>query len=650
MTKANSLFARGFRARTFIVLASLLALLFTTFSPAITAYAATNTTQTQTTTSTNTSTQPANTTSTSTSVEKQSESETCYNAAGPLSFFMCPLFEQIMKTINWLAGPDDSVLTSMLRVEPLQFNKDMGLQRAYNNVLNFANSLFIIVFLVIIFANFVSDFSFLDSYTIKNTLPRLIAAVILAQFGFLLCAIAIDIGNILGTFLPSIISHGVLGPNVPMPGLSDSVVGLLSFGNPNAVGGGTAAVTTALFGGGGGIVFLLLLIMSILVLFSLLLAFIYMVARNLILIMLVFAAPIAFLAFVLPGTQPFFFKWGKNLIRLVLMFPLVTVLITTAEIVSFMLLHPTFDPNVFTDDRFKLLIGGLVPFVALMMIPKCLKLSGDIMEVTAGVAGGYIAGKSTQAAKDAPGNRRDRTAATVDLDKADRITKAFAGGGVRALAFPNSAGSIRRLGNAKGRANDVYEKAAKHGTSEDLKNMVNSRDALARQAAAAQLGKSGKRKEIIEALENKKLTQNDMNAVNRDNYDAFKNMPDLREWNFDSSKGPLGVPQSYYETMSANNFYDAAPSIGSWLGEKVALDPRFPDRKSFQLTTTGPNDFRKKFSDSQMHDFLGDTRNRNKIGVDIRKEMINFAYKPSNTGDAHAQAIRTYLNNNNTWK
>ena len=50
-----------------------------------------------------------------------------------------------------------------------------------------------------------------------------------------------------------------------------------------------------------------------------------------------------------------------------------------------------------------------------------------------------------------------------------------------------------------------------------------------------------------------------------------------------------------------------------------------------------------------MHDFLGDTRNRNKIGVDIRRELIKFAYVDE-PGTEHAKAIQTYLQQNNTWK
>ena len=105
--------------------------------------------------------------------------------------------------------------------------------KAYQNVLNFANSLFIIVFLVIIFANLIRDFTFLDNYNVKSTLPRFIAAVILAQFGYFIVAIAIDFGNILGVYAPKMNTDGVLGPNVAVPTLTDGVTGLLAFGGSN---------------------------------------------------------------------------------------------------------------------------------------------------------------------------------------------------------------------------------------------------------------------------------------------------------------------------------------------------------------------------------------------------------------------------------
>ena len=55
------------------------------------------------------------------------EGQSCDDVAGPLSFFFCPILDQVMKLIDWMVGPEDSILTNMLDVEPLQFNQDEGL-------------------------------------------------------------------------------------------------------------------------------------------------------------------------------------------------------------------------------------------------------------------------------------------------------------------------------------------------------------------------------------------------------------------------------------------------------------------------------------------------------------------------------------------
>ena len=227
MKRANTLFAKYAKSKTraIFLMASILVLVFSIFTPFLSAQAVPAPAPvTNRAVAAPASGAAADSASTAKADQASpQESETCEEAAGPLSFFLCPVLNLVVKPINWFTNPENGALVSLLKVEPLQFNNDQGLQRAYLNVLNFTNSLFILVFLVIIFANLISDFNFLSGYNVRNTLPRLFAAIILAQFGYLLCAMLIDIGNILGTLLPSAIMQGVLGPNVAPPNLSDAV-------------------------------------------------------------------------------------------------------------------------------------------------------------------------------------------------------------------------------------------------------------------------------------------------------------------------------------------------------------------------------------------------------------------------------------------
>ena len=651
MKRANTLFAKYAKSKTraIFLMASILVLVFSIFTPFLSAQAvpapAPVTNRAVAAPASTATTDSASTAKTDQASPQKSE--TCEEAAGPLSFFLCPVLNLVVKPINWFTNPENGALVSLLKVEPLQFNNDQGLQRAYLNVLNFTNSLFILVFLVIIFANLISDFNFLSGYNVRNTLPRLFAAIILAQFGYLLCAMLIDIGNILGTLLPSAIMQGVLGPNVAPPNLSDAVLSLLAFGNPEVVGAGTATVTTLLFGGAGGVVFLLVLIMAILALFSLLLAFFYMVARYLVLIMLIFSAPLAFLAFVLPGTQKFFYGWGKNLLRLVFMFPLVAVLITTAEVVSFMLIHPTFDPTVFTDDRYKLLIGGLVPFVALLLIPKCLKLSGSLVEATGGAVAGFVAGKASGQLRGqtsgAISGGRDRVAET-QFGKDNRFGRAIAGGGAMAVASPYGSKTIARLGEARNRASSVYDKAGSVGTEKELKAMLGSKNTVTRQAAIKSLAKSGNRAAIQEAFDKKQIKPIDMAALKTTDFKEFGGMPDIREYKLGADGSYSFDEGKFFSGVNAGTVSDAGGSTQKeWFLKNTVDQDGKPSYGSYSAGKI------QRLQASQLQNILRSKDVQVKMSEDVRRGLSAYA-GDYGSSDAHGAAILSAMDTNGVWK
>lgn len=642
MKSALSLLIHKYRLRTVFLVTSLFVLFFATFSPILIASAApepqqnpSNQAQDQNQNPNNQQNNNQGNQQNQQNAEQQQveneldEGQSCDDVAGPLSFFFCPILDQVMKLIDWMVGPEDSILTNMLDVEPLQFNQDEGLYKAYQNVLNFANSLFIIVFLVIIFANLIRDFTFLDNYNVKSTLPRFIAAVILAQFGYFIVAIAIDFGNILGVYAPKMITDGVLGPNVAVPTLTDGVTGLLAFGGSNP-----------LFSlGTGTVVFLLLLIMAIMAAGALFIALIYMVARYLILVILIFATPLAFLAWVLPGTQGFFYKWGKNLTQLILMFPIVTILITTASVVSFMLLHPTLDPNVLTDDVKKRLIGGLIPFVALLMIPKCLKLSGDIMAVTGGAVAGYVAGKSKEGAKAGSSTAKESVqnrVASNDNMSASSFGRVIVAG--PSGVSKKSAKATAKMGATRDRAQSVYDKAAALGTSDELKNMMKQKYQPAKVAALVALAKRGDRDAVKTAFSDPSYGMNKsiLNAATTKDFGAFDKMPDMRGY-YDTP----AEKQAAFANMNAKGFGDVSPAtMRDWIG---TTSKNAQGVKVFSLDSNMMN---QKFTPAQMRSFLTDKNVRSGISEDIRIQLGGYGGQGNNSMQ---QAIQSNLDQSGSW-
>ncbi len=282
----------------------------------------------------------------------------------PLSFFLCPLAEMITKTVDGLT----SFLVNTLTLTPLS-KQGTAIQDGFSAFKNIANSVYVIIFLIIIFSNFFS--TGLDSYSVKKMLPRLIAAVIVTQFGFLICALMVDFSNVLIVALPAALSPGkTLGESI-----SSNMFSLI----------GTDGLTGFLTGIS---YFIIVLILAIALLVIILIALAYIVFRNVFLIVLVFLFPLAAAAWVLPQTQQYAKKWATWFIKLLLMGPIVALILASTVIIQ-----SIFQAAGQGGDKFLEFISVFVPFVGIAIIPKSFKWSGDVMTAAGKAVQGSAVGK-----------------------------------------------------------------------------------------------------------------------------------------------------------------------------------------------------------------------------------------------------------------
>lgn len=126
------------------------------------------------------------------------------NAGGGLGFILCPLMSMLSKVVDSVYGLLDGVLS--LPVSIFTGFKDASgkvtnpVKDAFNTFLPFANLLFAIVFLVIIYSEATGNgFGAMSNYSIKKTLPRLVIFAVLVNISFYVCAAAVDLSNILGS-------------------------------------------------------------------------------------------------------------------------------------------------------------------------------------------------------------------------------------------------------------------------------------------------------------------------------------------------------------------------------------------------------------------------------------------------------------------
>src|SRR5262249_28329185 len=153
----------------------------------------------------------------------------------------------------------------------------------------------------------------IDNYSIKKLLPRLVAASILSWFSYAIVALAIDVTNIIGAGIGSLMLTPIAGhPVVAI----DSLTGGLGI-----AAGIAGAVALA-----GAVVTGSIIVVLIGAFFTVVTIFVTLVARQILITFLLVVAPLALAAWLLPSTEHLFSLWHKTLTKLLLMYPMIVML------------------------------------------------------------------------------------------------------------------------------------------------------------------------------------------------------------------------------------------------------------------------------------------------------------------------------------
>ena len=235
-----------------------------------------------------------------------------------IGWILCP-------AANAMAGITDALfdgVEAFMKVEPLKLSPDNNpLYTAWSVMRSIANVAFVIVFLIIIFSQLTS--AGVSNYGVKKLLPRLIVGAILVNISFFICAIAVDVSNILGVGVQQVFD-GISRATVNDPGSSEETWGSMTLALLSGsaavvgVGAGIAAFTSVTIS--AALAALLPLLVG--ALFALVVAFLVLLARQALIIMLIVLAPLAFVAYLLPNTESLYKKWQKLFVTLLLLFPM----------------------------------------------------------------------------------------------------------------------------------------------------------------------------------------------------------------------------------------------------------------------------------------------------------------------------------------
>lgn len=370
-------------------------------------------------------------------INTNADGEEIVCVAGALGYITCPLLDISAKMIRFIAV----LLDVVFNFQALNNDAIRGVWGLFTNL---ANVSLAIVFLIIIVSQ--ASSIGISSYGIKRMLPRLIAAAILINMSFYFCAIAIDLSNVLGKNMMDFIGTlttdelnitneaakknpdcqtlgnrlGRFGGNLASwfsgPGLAARVIGqeeaVRDIGGAVGTGIGTVAdkvggifgATTgckmAIIAAGlvGGINIVTLIIAIILI--AVFIAFIVTMAlafmRYVILVFLVILAPLAFAAWVLPGTEGLFKKWWNLFLKLLMIYPAAMFMfgasIFVASLIGAIVNNGGFIADLFPDagitqDAIDAVWAAFQLFVIAMPLFFIPKLFKSMDSITGGIAG-----------------------------------------------------------------------------------------------------------------------------------------------------------------------------------------------------------------------------------------------------------------------
>ncbi len=263
--------------------------------------------------------------------KKPADTSTTSCAVDGIGWIVCPVLVGLSKIsdgmFGFLAGQFLNTNVAIVQTDSPTFT-------AWSTVRNLANIAFVIVFMIIIFSQ-VTGYG-VTNYGVKKMLPRLIMAAILVNLSFYIAQLAVDLSNILGYGIKSLLDS-VSGNINSQSGYYETGIN----GNASFFSGLTSNILAgaAIAGGAALIWFNLAALVPVLVagMVAVLMIFLMLILREMLIVLMVVLSPLAFVAFILPNTSSLFTKWRKTFTALLLVFPIVSLIYGGSMLASIIL-------------------------------------------------------------------------------------------------------------------------------------------------------------------------------------------------------------------------------------------------------------------------------------------------------------------------
>ncbi|HEX8182906.1 MAG TPA: hypothetical protein VF575_04880 [Candidatus Saccharimonadales bacterium] len=285
-----------------------------------------------------------------------------FKKRNPLTWLLCPTIQGMNAVIVTL----DEGIVSLLSVdqEKIFSTEDgKGYYGAWQTFRGIALAILVIAALAMVIAQALG-FEVLDAYTIKKILPRLIFAIVGIALSWEIMKFFVILTNDLGVGIRQIIY-------LPFKNLDNSiqldVAGQLIM---NIIGGGAIAAL--------GIVGLLSFVVTAAM--AVAIAFLVLIVRQLIIIVLILFAPIAIACSILPNTQSVYKLWYESFTKALMMFPIIVAFLAVGKVFAVVAVGS----DIGKADAISQLMAFAAYIMPYFLIPLTFKFAGGLMRTIGG--------------------------------------------------------------------------------------------------------------------------------------------------------------------------------------------------------------------------------------------------------------------------
>jgi hypothetical protein len=363
----------------------------------------------------------------------------CDTGVPILNWIVCPLIQIAQGTATKL----DGIVAGMLQT-PIDQTFNDNYKQAWNSFRILGTALIVIAGLVMVVSQALG-FEILDAYTIRKTLPRLLVAIIGMSLSWPIMQFIVSFFNTL--------SNDIYGLIVgPFSGVNATIT---------ASGATLTTMLVALGAVGGWFIFgpaALLMILSAIL--GLLLAFLFLLIRQIGIAAIVILAPFAIAAYVLPNTQKIYKVWSDNFMGLMLVGPIIMAMIAAG--------HGFAVVSIASKSTVGQIVGIVAYFLPYFFFPVAFRMATGIFSTLTGMVNDRSKGVFDRM-KNVRGNAA-KTRHTMRMN--DGMSHGRIGSAYRRLGAVSTPGSGALMPTRNGKAAyNAYRRAHLQAvTAEALKN------------------------------------------------------------------------------------------------------------------------------------------------------------------------------------